>query len=271
MTPLIRQDLFGLTQVPFIQIPAKAYFDEQRQECFDGLLRFLEYRGFAAVCGEPGTGKTMLMKLLCESLHQPSHKIIYLQFSNLSDTDLFRFLCREFGLDVPFRKNDLIKQLQEYIRNLKLKILIIFDEVQNANSKTLEALRLLSCDNFDSKRKLCVVFTGTPQFFDQLKLKINESLRQRITFFYKLKELNQRSCREYLEHCLKEAGTHLQVFDEQAIKLIFDVSEGRIRLINTIAANAMMEASQEEVNSVEIKHVQKAQKNVLIPTPEFRI
>ena len=61
MKPLIRQDLFGLTHLPFIEVPAKAYFDEQRQECFDGLQRFLEYRGFAAVCGEPGTGKTMLM------------------------------------------------------------------------------------------------------------------------------------------------------------------------------------------------------------------
>lgn len=271
MTPLIRQDLFGLTQVPFIKPPDKAYFDESRQTCFDSLQRFLEYRGFAAVCGEPGTGKTMLMKLLCESLHQASHKIIYLQFSNLGETDFFRFLCREFGLEVPFRKNDLIRQLQEYIRNLNLKIVIIFDEVQNANSKTLEALRLLSCDNFDSKRKLCVIFTGTPQFFDQLKLKINESLRQRITFFHKLNELSQINCQEYLEHCLKEAGTHLQVFDEQAVKLIFDVSEGRLRLINAIAANAMMEASQESVNAVEIKHVQRAQKNVLIPTTEFRI
>lgn len=271
MTTLIRQDLFGLTHMPFINLPAKAYFDEQRRECFNGLARFLEYRGFAAVCGEPGTGKTMLMKLLCESLHQASHKIIYLQFSNLSDSDFFRFLCSEFGLDIPFRKSALIKRLQDYIHNIKIKPLIIFDEVQNANSKILEALRLLSCDNFDAKRKLCIIFTGTPQFFDQLKLKINESLRQRITFFYKLKELNRTDCREYISHCLKEAGTQVQVFDEQAVNLIFDVSEGRIRLINTIAANAMMEASREEVNLVSIKHVKQAQKNALIPKVEFRI
>jgi len=271
MKPLIRQDLFGLTHMPFLNIPANAYFDEQRHECFEGLQRFIEYRGFAAVCGEPGTGKTMLMKLLCDSLHQASHKIIYLQFSNLSDTDLLRFLCREFGLEIPFRKIALINQLQECIRNLKVRPVIIFDEVQNANAKTLEALRLLSCDNFDSKRKLCIIFSGTPQFFDQLKLKINESLRQRITFFYKLKELTQISCREYLEHCLKEAGTSAQVFDEQSVKLIFDVSEGRIRIINSVAANAMIEASEEGINAVGIQHVHKAQKNVLLPKQEFTI
>jgi len=271
MKPLIRQDLFGLTQMPFLNIPANAYFDEQRRECFEGLQRFIEYRGFAAVCGEPGTGKTMLMKLLCDSLHQASHKIIYLQFSNLSDTDLLRFLCREFGLEIPFRKIALINQVQEYIRNLKIKPVIIFDEVQNANTKTLEALRLLSCDNFDSRRKLCVIFSGTPQFFDQLKLKINESLRQRITFFYKLEELTEVNCREYIEHCLKEAGTNIQVFDDQSIKLIFDISEGRIRLINSLAANAMAEATEEGTNALGIKHIHKAQKNVLLPKSEFTI
>ncbi len=271
MKALIRQDLFGLTQCPFIKPPARAYFDEQRQDCFDGLLRFLEYRGFAAVCGEPGTGKTMLLKLLSESLHQPSHKIIYLQFSNLNDTDLLRFLCHEFGLEIPFRKSQMIRQLQEYIRNLKVKPLIIFDEVQNANSKTLEALRLLSCDNFDSRRKLCVIFCGTPQFFDQLKLKINESLRQRITFFYKLEELTEATCRQYIEHCLKEAGTNIQVFDDQSFKLMFDISEGRIRVINSLAANAMIEASIEGVNEVKIKHIHKAQKNVMIPKRQFKI
>lgn len=271
MKPLIRQDLFGLTQVPFIKPPARAYFDEPRQECFDGLQRFLQYRGFAAVCGEPGTGKTMLLKLLSESLHQPSHKIIYLQFSNLSDTDLLRFLCHEFGLEIPFRKSQMIRQLQEYIRNLKVKPLVIFDEVQNANTTTLEVLRLLCCDNFDSRRKLCVIFCGTPQFFDQLKLKINESLRQRITFFYKLEELTQANCREYIEHCLRQAGCNIELFDEPSLKLIFDISEGRIRVINSLAANAMIEASIEGVTALEIKHIHRAQKNVMIPKREFKI
>lgn len=271
MTPLIRQDLFGLTQVPFIKPPAKAYFDAQRQECFDGLKRFLQYRGFAAICGDPGTGKTMLLKLLSESLHQPSHKIIYLQFANVSDTDLLRFLCYEFGLEIPFRKSQMIIQLQEYIRTLKIKPLLIFDEVQNASTKTLEVLRLLCCDNFDSRRKLCIIFCGTAQFFDQLKLKINDSLRQRITFFYKLDELTEGTCREYIRHCLKDAGCNVELFDEPSLKLIFDMSEGTIRMINSLAANAMIEASIEGSNVIAIKHLHKAQKNVMIPKRQFKI
>ncbi len=270
-TPFIRNDLFGMTRIPFLKAPEKPYLDDNRSQCLRQLDTFLQTRGFAAIAGRPGNGKTALVRYFTETLHKPSHKIIYIPFSNLSENDLLKDICSRLDIEPPHFKNKTIRAIQQRIADIQpMNPVIVLDEMQNATSKIMDAVRLLANDNFDAGSKLSVILIGTSEFFDKLRLAINESLTQRITWFHRLHELNHEGTADYISHCLKAVGIEHEVFEKQAVKLIYDLSGGSIRIINKIALTAMSCASTAESSAVLLEHVHTAKDQCLLIAPEVR-
>ena len=180
----IRNDIFGFTTTPFRKAPAKPYLNESRQKHLQELQAFSARRGIAAIAGDSGTGKTSLTKFFCDSLPKNNNKIIYNPFTNSSDNDLLRSLCTAFDIDPFFHRNKTIAALQQRIRELgSINPIVVLDETQNASHKLLETVRLLTNDEFDSRNYLTLILIGTEDLFRELKKKINESLRQRITLY----------------------------------------------------------------------------------------
>jgi len=265
-TPIIRQDLFGLSSVPFIKAPHEPYLDDNRQSCLDKLHGFLQTRGFAAVAGRPGTGKTVLVRHLTETLHQPTHKIAYIPFTHLSENDLLRTLCIRLQIEPPHRKGKAILAIQERIAQLQpANVIIVFDEMQGASLRIMEAVRLLANDNFDLSTRASFILMGTTEFYDQLRLAINESLRQRITCYHLMQELDEPGTVLFLRHCLSKAGAEQEIFEPSAVKLIHDLSEGRPRIISKLALSSLAAASKEQTATVLLAHVHIAKGNCILP------
>ena len=270
MNPIIRHDIFGLTNTPFLTDPKTPYLDESRQRHLANLTRFAQRRGFAAVAGRSGSGKTALVRYFTESLHQPSHKVVYLPFSNLSENDTLKALCSRLDCEPPHGKNRIINAIQTRIRDLQPgNPVIVLDEMQNATSPVMDTIRLLANDNFDAANKTTFILIGTSEFFGKLRMAINESLRQRITLFCNVRELDRMAVGEYLEHCLSDAGAEHQIFDPTAAQLIFDASGGSIRLVKQLAAGAMAAASDAQSANVVVEHVDCAIDQCLLPLPEI--
>jgi len=226
---------------------------------------------FAAIAGRPGNGKTALVRYFTETLHKTSHKIIYIPFSNLSENDLLKDICSRLEVEPPHFKNKTIRAIQQRITDVQPQNpVIVLDEMQNATTKVMDAVRLLANDNFDSGSKISVILIGTNEFFDKLRLAINESLTQRITWFHRLNELTLETTRGYLSYCLKEVGAEHEIFEDPAVKLIYDLSGGSIRIINKIALTAMMSASKAESTAVLLEHVHTAKDQCLLLTREVR-
>lgn len=271
-TPFIRNDIFGMNATPFLKAPDKPYVDDNRSQCLKQLDSFLQTRGFAAIAGKPGNGKTALVRYFTETLHKTSHKIIYIPFSNLSENDLLKDICSRLEVEPPHFKNKTIRAIQQRISDIQpMNPVIILDEMQNATSKVMDAVRLLANDNFDAGSKLSVILIGTNEFFDKLRLAINESLTQRITWFHRIRELNHGSTADYICHCLKGVGVEHDIFEKPAVKLIYDLSGGSIRIINKIALAAMGCASDTESSTVLLEHVHTAKEQCLLIAPEIRL
>ncbi|MCP4980815.1 MAG: AAA family ATPase [Gammaproteobacteria bacterium] len=270
MNTAIRHDLFGLTSCPFILDPKEPFLDEPRSKCLKNLEDFLAYRGFAAIAGRPGVGKTALVRYFIESLHPPSHKIVYMPFTNLSENDILKVLCARLDATPPFRKNAVIEAIQTRIRDLHpIHPVIILDEMQNATPSIMDSIRLLANDHFDAGSKMSCIFVGTTEFFDKLRLAINLSLCQRITLFCRIGELAENDTNEFLAHCLRHAGVEHQIFEPAATKLIYDASGGSIRLIKQIAAGAMIVASEQKTSNIALEHVRSATERCLLPRGEI--
>lgn len=270
MTPVIRHDIFGLTNTPFLSDPKDPFLDEPRKQHLTDLKRFIQYRGFAAVAGRPGSGKTAMIRYFTESLHQQSHKVVYLPFSNLSETDVLKALCSRLDSEPPHGKNKVISTIQSRIRDIQpVNPVVVLDEMQNATPAVMEAIRLLANDNFDTDSKISCILIGTGEFFGKLRMAINESLRQRITLFCHLRELSRPAVGDYITHCLSQAGAEHQIVEPAAMQLIFDVSGGSIRLVKQLAANALAAASDVESSNVTIEHVKRAAEQCILPSLEI--
>jgi general secretion pathway protein A len=264
-TPIIRHDLFGVTYPPFLISPDKPFLDDDRATCMEQLGAFIQTRGFAALAGRPGTGKTALVRYFTGRLHKPSHKVIYLPFNNLSENDLLKTICSRLEIEPPHFKNKTIAAIQNRIADLQpINPILVFDEMQNASPRIMDAVRLLANDNFDVGSKLSVLLIGTREFFDKLRLAINESLTQRITWFHHIKELSPDDTAAYITYCLAAAGAHQEIFEPSAVRLIHDLSGGTIRLINKLALTAMAQASRQELSQVLLQHVHAAKDQCIL-------
>jgi len=269
MNPVIRQDLFALTTIPFLKNSAKPFLDEPRQQCLLQLNKFLQFRGFAAVAGKPGTGKTALIRYFTQSLHQPAHKIIYLPFTNLNESDVLKALCQRLDTEPPFGKNAMITTIQKRIRDLQpINPIIVLDEMQNASNTVMEHIRLLANDHFDKEAKISWILVGTSQLFTKLQLAINLSLAQRICRFFQLRELSKEDTDHYISHCLEQAGAKHTIFEPAAINFIADASKGIMRIINQLAGSAMAIASENQSSNVSIQYVHQAADLCILPQGE---
>ena len=182
---------------------------------------------------------------------------------------MLKSLCSRLDATPPFRKSAVVGAIQARIRELHpINVILVLDEMQNADDRILDSVRMLANDSFDNDTPFTCLMLGTPEFFDRLRLAVNESLRQRITYFRELTEVTSDQTAHYLRHCLSEAGAQQEIFEPEAIQLIAESAGGSFRLINQIARTAMAVASAEQSTVVSLSHTREASRRCNLPTPK---
>lgn len=258
-------DQFGLTKLPFTKVVSEPFLDDERRHCLQQLSNFLTFRGFAVVTGSPGVGKTMLLNHLCSKLHPNEHNIMYIPFASLSPSDMLKTICRKMNIEPSGSKSKMLTELQQQVlENPVLNPVLILDEIQKISHECIEQVRLLANINFEEKSFFSIIMTGNDEFIQQLRLKINEPLRQRITRYCRLGTLSRDNTKEYINHHFKLAGAHQQIVSKQAVNLIFDSTSGIPRLINSLTLAALEEAANHKETLVDLHHVNAA---ILVAMP----
>ena len=134
-------DRFGFTAVPFINASKTAYLDTARDKVLKDLRNFLNYRGFAVLCGSPGTGKTALLKHLCRQLQPNEHKIIYIPFSMLKPSDMLKNICVKLDIEPTVSTSKMLTKIQDCIAEIQpVNPVLVLDEIQKISHQTLEVI-----------------------------------------------------------------------------------------------------------------------------------
>jgi MSHA biogenesis protein MshM len=239
---------FGLNEPPFSITPDTSFYfaSNSYQEGLNTLLfAITSGEGFIKITGEVGTGKTLLCRKLMSSLDN-KFKVAYVPNPYLEPQSLLMVLAEELGVTLPTEVtqhallNALTHGLLNFARN-GIKVVVCLDEVQAMPIETLEALRLLSNLETEKRKLLQVVIFGQPELEEKLNHASIRQLKQRITFDYKLDQLNRDEMQYYLNHRLIIAGYKgSRMFSRPALCVMYHKSKGTPRLVNILAHKALL-------------------------------
>ena len=257
---------FGLHELPFTLTPNTHYFlnvtsHKNALETVKVALDTME--GFIKIVGEVGTGKTLLCRQLLNDLDQP-YQTAYIPNPLLSPLDLGRALADELGMSCTgmVSHHEIQKQINQRLTELAVnnrRVVLLIDEAQAMPAETIEALRLLTNLETESRKLLQIVLFGQPELDRILNTQRLRQLKQRITFQEYLQPLDRPAVYHYIQHRAGQAGYNGPgLFQHRALKLIAKTSGGIPRLINIMAHKALLSAYGEGVHSVGLRHAKKA-------------
>jgi type II secretory pathway predicted ATPase ExeA len=262
-------DPFGFSSTPFSENEKTPFLDESRKRVIKRMRNFLDHRGFAVLCGAPGTGKSMLLNHLCRSLQPNEHRIIYIPFAMLKPSDMLKSICLKLDLEPTVSTTKMLRRVQDRITEIQpVNPVLVLDEIQKISHPTLEVIRLMTNFNFEEKNFFSVVMAGNDEFLQQLRLRLNEPLRQRITCFQRLSPLSRDDTKEYIKHQFETAGAHHEIITEQASSLVYDLTSGTPRLVNSLVFASLEEAADAGSTIIDLDHINAGSEVVSLPAQE---
>ena len=253
----LRENPFSVTSDPSFLFPSSTH-----TEALDHLSYGIEQRkGFLAITGEIGSGKTTLCRALLNRLDAKT-KVALILNSILPEKQLLEAIVEEFGVAVEkSTRGALIRRINEFLlKQLATgnNAVLIIDEAQNMRSSALETVRMLSNLETEKEKLLQIVLIGQPQLRDKLNSPDLLQLRQRIAVRFHIRALTRQEVAAYILHRLTVAGSPGGiVFEEAAVEAIYAYTGGIPRLINLLADRALLKGFVEETFTISLDHIRK--------------
>jgi type II secretory pathway predicted ATPase ExeA len=253
--------LYGLKWNPFSpELPTEAIYVPPKIENFLWRIEHAQVRegGFAMIHGDPGSGKSIVLRLLAERLaRMPDITVGVISHPQSNLADFYRELGDVFA--VPLRPSNRwggFKALRErwlsHLESSRSRPVLLIDEAQEMSSQVLCELRLLSSARFDSQPLLCIVLAGDARLTDKLRreelIPLGSRIRTRLaTEFASRDEL--LAC---LEHLLVGAG-NASLMTLQLRHTLCDHAAGNYRILTTLAAELLAAAAQRDLPQMDEK------------------
>ena len=247
--------LYGLKFNPFSpELPVDAIYVPHKIESFCWRIENAQIRegGFAMVHGDPGSGKSIVLRVLAERLKKlPDVTVGAINHPQSNLADFYRELGDVFG--VPLRPSNrwggfkaLRTRWLAHMESSRCRAVLLVDEAQEMTAQVLSELRLLSSSSFDSQSLLCIVMAGDARLIEKLRreelIPLGSRIRTRLaTEFASRDEL--LAC---LEHLLAGAG-NASLMTPQLRHTLCDHAAGNYRVLTTMAAELLACAAQKDL------------------------
>lgn len=253
--------LYGLKWNPFSpDLPTEALLITSKLESFCWRIEQGHVRegGFALITGDPGTGKSVAMRLLAGRLDRLGEVTVgALQHPQSNVADFYREMGDLFGVQLrPHNRWCGFKGLRErwlaHIDTTMLRPVLLIDEAQEMQPLVMSELRILASANFDSRNILTVVLAGDGRLLEKLRkeelLPLGSRIRARLTMEYASRD----ELVECLRHLLKSAG-NATLMTPELIGALCDHAHGNFRVLTTMAGELLAAAAQRELTQIDEK------------------
>lgn len=209
------------------------------------LLRYsiLNKQGFTVITGEIGSGKTTLINRIIDEL-DVSITVGLINFTHTAFGELSEWVLMAFGLE--YRNKSKVEIYDEFVKFLieqysrGKRVVLIIDEAQNMDPRTLEEVRMLTNVNAQNEYLLHLVISGQPELRATLERPELRQLAQRVSVYYHLGALTLADTEKYVAHRLQVAGGNPELFEVDAVEAIWRHARGIPRVINTLCDLALV-------------------------------
>ena len=239
---------FGFSESPFKNNLDRRFFflSEGHQEALAALVYFVsEQKEFALLCGDVGTGKTMIVN---EFLHRlpKSTQVILLTYSDIEYQQLIYYIADQLEVEHQASRSvlGLINGIKTALLNAKQggkHTILVVDEAHLLPDRTLDHIRLLSNLETNEGKLIHILLVGQNELATRLDQAEMRQLRQRININRILAPLSIAETIQYVDHRLRIVGSDfMSCFEPNCTDSLFKLTGGVPRLINLICDTALL-------------------------------
>lgn len=253
--------LYGLKFNPFTpEIPLEALYVPPRIENFCWRIEnaFAREGGFALIHGDPGAGKSVVMRLLAERLARlPDTMVAVISHPQSNLADFYRELGDLFNVALrPHNRWGGFKNLRtrwlDHLHNTRRRPLVLIDEAQEMNTAVFNELRLMASDRFDSQMLLSVLFAGDARLSEKLRRDDLLPLGSRIRTRLSLEPVARDELMACLNHLMGSAG-NANLMTKELCHTLCDHAAGNYRILTAMASELLLAAARQELPKLDEK------------------
>lgn len=255
---------YSLTKEPFSKdfTVCNAFSYDVFKEALTRLDFLKKSRGIGLITGEPGIGKTTVLRAFANSLEPSLFRVMYTPMSSGTVMDFYRELAFCLGEQPKFRKVDIFHQIQDACNDFYSKRgvtpVFILDEMQSAKPSFLNDLSILFNFNMDAKLPFILILSGLPHLATKLSLNLNRSLDSRIIMRYEMDPMKPDNVSNFITTRLEYAGVTRPVFTDNALTAISSASRGMPRLVCNICTHALIQGATSNLQLIDEEIIRTA-------------
>ena len=252
--------LWGLKWNPFSpELPSDALLVTAKIERLAWRVeQLVQEGGFAMICGESGTGKSVALRVVALRLSAMRDVVVgVLERPQSKGADFYRELGDIFSVKLkPSNRWGGFKALRErwkaHVSTTRIKPVLLLDEAQEMDPDVLSELRILSSADFDSTSLLTVVLSGDGRLPELLRHQDLVPLGSRIRTRLNTEAASREELSELLSHALAKAG-NANLMTAELMDTLVDHSAGNFRLLMTMGGELLAYGMANEVEQFDEK------------------
>ena len=198
-----------------------------------------------ALYGEPGTGKSMLLKALIQQLDTKAYRVANIPYGGTKRSALLKEICEALDIDCSGRTN-LLSKLRKSFRPQADKPfpLIVVDEAHEMERQSFMDLVSLLHDPHQKTSAASLILSGHGSLKKMLGLDIFSAVRTRLAFLFPMPKLDADSAKEFILYRLRIAEAAENIFEPDALQCLALDCAGNRRILMNLAAMALQAAAE---------------------------
>ena len=245
---------WGLETAPFSKSHDIRHFHESEvhEEALSRLLYLIEERRRCGLlCGGPGTGKSMLLKLIDDQVRRSQRQSVLLNLPGLTGEEIPHRLAQELGIfPLPTDVYSAWRAVEDHLLSMlafEHQAVIMFDGLERAGRGGLEAVERLVqlADNVSGG--LTVILATRSERLPTEAARVAEQIDLRAD----LVPLDTIQTADYITDILAQCGRTDVTFTPEALRRLAELSEGIPRAIDRLADLSMLAAMSDELPFVD--------------------